>query len=206
MACEAHRTQRTGEICHVRGSPRAKKARARSGSCPGAQGAHRLRKQLKHGESAGYNRAYIAERPVWIATLPAGHADGLPRAASKGGRVRIGGALYPIIASVSASHTIVEIGDNPRVRIGDEATLFDWTEGSRPEDLSGGGLRRIGGRPDDAPESAAAETRSCTLNAERRCLTFRAACYRAILLSTKATRADVREWPDHYRQPLAMQA
>lgn len=93
-------------------------------------------KQLKPEESAGYNRAYIAERPVWIATLPVGHADGLPRVAAKGGRVRIGAALYPIIASISASHTIVEIGSEPRVRIGDEATLFDWTEGSRPEDLA----------------------------------------------------------------------
>ncbi len=93
-------------------------------------------KHLQAGESAGYERAYIAKRPVWIATLPVGHADGLPRAAAKGGRVRIGTSLYPIIASVSASHTIVEIGPVRRVEIGDVATVFDWTEGSRPEDLS----------------------------------------------------------------------
>src|SRR5262249_52693473 len=35
-------------------------------------------KQLKAGESAGYNRAYRATRDVWVATLPVGHADGLP--------------------------------------------------------------------------------------------------------------------------------
>lgn len=93
-------------------------------------------KQLQAGESAGYERAYVAERPVWIATLPVGHADGLPRAAAKGGRVRIGTRLYPIVASVSASHTIVEIGSERLVEIGDEATLFDWTAGSRPEDLA----------------------------------------------------------------------
>jgi alanine racemase len=93
-------------------------------------------KQLQAGDSAGYNRAYVAKSPVWIATLPAGHADGLPRVAAKGGRVRIGGTMYPIVASVSASHTIVEIGSERRIEIGDEATLFDWTEGSRPEDLS----------------------------------------------------------------------
>jgi alanine racemase len=93
-------------------------------------------KPLQAGESAGYNRAYIAQRPVWLATLPVGHADGLPRVAAKGGRVRIGGALYPIIASISASHTIVEIGPERRVEIGDEATMFDWTPGSRPEDLA----------------------------------------------------------------------
>ena len=93
-------------------------------------------KQLQAGESAGYNRAYVAKTTVWIATLPVGHADGLPRVAAKGGRVRIGGALYPIIASVSASHAIVEIGRDERVAIGDEATVFDWTDGSRPEDFA----------------------------------------------------------------------
>ena len=50
--------------------------------------------------------------------------------------MRIGGALYPIIASISASHTIVEIGSERRVEIGDEATVFDSTDGSRPEDLA----------------------------------------------------------------------
>jgi alanine racemase len=92
-------------------------------------------KQLAAGDSAGYNRAYVASRPTWLATLPVGHSDGLPRAAAKGGKVRINDALYPIVASVSASHTIVEVGSEPRVRIGDVASVFDWQEGSRPEDL-----------------------------------------------------------------------
>ena len=67
-------------------------------------------KMLEPGDSAGYERAYKTDRPMWIATLPVGHADGLPRNAANGGRVRIGGAMYPIIASISASHSIVEIG------------------------------------------------------------------------------------------------
>jgi alanine racemase len=93
-------------------------------------------KLLAKGESAGYNRAYRARNDVWVATLPVGHADGLPRAAAKGARVRIGEALYPIIASISASHCIVEIGTEPRARIGDCATFFDAQEGSRPEDFA----------------------------------------------------------------------
>jgi alanine racemase len=92
-------------------------------------------KKLEAGDSAGYERAYRAERPVWLATIPVGHVDGLPRNASKGGRVKIGGRLYPIVASVSASHSIVEIGDEPRVQIGDVATFFDGQDGSRPEDF-----------------------------------------------------------------------
>ena len=95
-----------------------------------------LVKQLQTGESAGYERAYVAKEPVWIATLPVGHADGWPRAAAKGARVRIGAALYPVIASVSASHTILEIGTQQSVQAGDVATLFDWTDGSRPEDVA----------------------------------------------------------------------
>ena len=93
-------------------------------------------KMLEPGDSAGYERAYKTDRPVWIATLPVGHADGLPRNAAKGGRVRIGGAMYPIIASISASHTILEIGSEQRVHIGDVATIFDAQPGSRPEDLA----------------------------------------------------------------------
>ena len=95
-------------------------------------------KRLEAGDSAGYERAYRAEHPVWLATLPVGHADGLPRNAAKGGRVRIGDSFYPIVASVSASHAIVEVGpgsDAPRVQIGDIATVFDDRDGSRPEDF-----------------------------------------------------------------------
>ena len=92
-------------------------------------------KQVPRGDSVGYNRAYIAKDDVWVATLPVGHTDGWPRAAAKGARVRIGERLYPVIASVSASHTLVEIGAERRVEIGDVATLWDWQSGSRPEDV-----------------------------------------------------------------------
>lgn len=93
-------------------------------------------KQLRKGDSAGYNRAYMAKEDVWVATLPVGHADGWPRTAPKGAKVRISGEAYPVIASVSASHCIVEIGREERVKIGDVAVFFDAEPGSRPEDVS----------------------------------------------------------------------
>jgi len=50
-------------------------------------------KRLRKGDSAGYNRAYMAKDDVWVATLPVGHADGLARVAAlngdKGAKVRI---------------------------------------------------------------------------------------------------------------------
>ena len=93
-------------------------------------------KKLRKGDSAGYNRAYMAKEDVWVATIPVGHADGWPRTAAKGAKVRINGDLYPVIASVSASHCIVEIGSAEKVKIGDVATFFDAQPGSRPEDIS----------------------------------------------------------------------
>jgi alanine racemase len=93
-------------------------------------------KKLLAGESAGYERAFVAKRDTWIATLPVGHADGWPRAAAKGAKVRIGARLYPVVASVSASHTLIDAGAEPTFRAGDIATLFDWEEGSRPEDVA----------------------------------------------------------------------
>ena len=95
-----------------------------------------LVKKLEQGDTAGYEAAYRADRDVWIATVPAGHVDGVPRVAANGGWVRIRDTRYPIIASVSASHTIVEIGPEKTVDAGDVATYFDWRDGSRPEDAS----------------------------------------------------------------------
>ena len=95
-----------------------------------------LVKRLRKGDTAGYEAAYRADRDVWIATIPAGHVDGVPRVAARGGWVRIRDTRYAIIASVSASHTMVEIGPERTVQEGDVATYFDWQEGTRPEDAS----------------------------------------------------------------------
>jgi alanine racemase len=52
-----------------------------------------------------------------------GHADGYPRAAVEGCEVLIGGRLYAVVGAVSASHTIVALGDEATVAVGDVATL-----------------------------------------------------------------------------------
>ena len=79
--------------------------------------------RLEVGDSVSYDRNYMAERPVWVATLPVGHADGYPRQAVDGCEVLVDGQVYPVIGAVSASHTIVEVGDEKRFEVGAEATL-----------------------------------------------------------------------------------
>lgn len=80
--------------------------------------------QLRPGDGVSYGRNYIADRPTWIATIPVGHTDGYPRQAVNGAQVLINSQLYPVIGAVSASHTIIEVGAEQSVHIGDEVTLL----------------------------------------------------------------------------------
>lgn len=80
--------------------------------------------QLRVGDSVSYGRKYIADKPVWIATIPIGHSDGYTRNAVKGAKVLVGDKVYPVIGAVSASHTIIEVGEKESVKIGDIATLL----------------------------------------------------------------------------------
>ncbi len=79
--------------------------------------------QLRPGDSVSYGRNYIADKPTWTATIPTGHTDGYPRAAVDGAKVVVNGESYPVIGAVSASHTIIEVGEEKKVEIGDVATL-----------------------------------------------------------------------------------
>jgi alanine racemase len=80
--------------------------------------------RLRPGDSASFGRRYIAERPTWLALLPIGHTDGYPTGAASHSKVLIGGRLYPVVAVVSSTHTLVEIGDEKTVEVGDVATLI----------------------------------------------------------------------------------
>jgi alanine racemase len=80
--------------------------------------------RLRVGDSVSYGRRYVASKPTWVATLPLGHGDGYPRDAVKGARVLVGGRLFPVIGAVSASHCIIEVGDDELVKVGDVATVL----------------------------------------------------------------------------------
>ena len=66
----------------------------------------------------------MAEQPTWIALLPVGHTDGYPHTAAGTCEVLIRGRLYPVVASVNSAHTIVEIGADKTIEVGDTATLI----------------------------------------------------------------------------------
>jgi len=75
------------------------------------------------GESVGYSRAFVADRPRRIATVAAGYADGVLRSYSPRSLVWAGGTLRPIVGRVSMDVCAVDVtgGD---VAVGDLVELF----------------------------------------------------------------------------------
>jgi alanine racemase len=78
---------------------------------------------LAAGEGVSYHRRYVAEQPLWTATIAVGHVDGYPTGAVKGCEVFASGRLFPVIGTVSASHTLISLGADQSLRVGDEVTL-----------------------------------------------------------------------------------
>jgi len=90
---------------------------------------------VNKGESVGYSRGFIAEKLTRSATLPIGHADGIPRAFGKGkGWVTISGKRAPILGNVCMDMIMVDVTDID-CEEGDEAIVFGTSVTA--EELSG---------------------------------------------------------------------
>lgn len=80
---------------------------------------------LAPGETAGYERAFTAERPTRLAVLSIGYADGLPRSLSRGrGRVLIGGRSAPIVGLICMDQALADVTGLGEVRPGDEVAAI----------------------------------------------------------------------------------
>lgn len=80
---------------------------------------------VRKGESAGYSRAFTAERDSRIAILPIGYGDGFPRNLSCGkGYVQIKCQLAPIVGRICMDQLAVDVTDIENIAVGDTATLI----------------------------------------------------------------------------------
>ena len=63
---------------------------------------------LQPGESTGYGRRFVAERPTWIGTVPVGYADGFRRDLT-GTEVRVAGEPRRVVGTISMDALAVEL-------------------------------------------------------------------------------------------------
>lgn len=81
-------------------------------------------KTINQGESVGYNRNYVAERKMKIATIPLGYADGLSRLLSNGnGHLILHGKKLPIVGNICMDMCMVDVTD-VEVNEGDRIEVF----------------------------------------------------------------------------------
>lgn len=81
-------------------------------------------KKVTAGTSIGYGRTWVAPEDTWIATIPAGYADGFNRLFSNRGRVLINGKSYPVVGRVCMDQSLVNLGPETEVKVGDEVVLI----------------------------------------------------------------------------------
>lgn len=82
-------------------------------------------KNISKGDSVGYNRAFIADQPMTIATLSIGYADGLSRKLGNGNACFYGkGKELLTIGHISMDTCAVDI-TNLNFKAGDEIVIFE---------------------------------------------------------------------------------
>ncbi len=86
-------------------------------------------KKVSKGTSVGYGRTWVAPEDTWIATFPAGYADGFNRLFSNTGRVLINGKSCPVVGRVCMDQTMCNIGTGEKtdVKVGDEVVLIGYS-------------------------------------------------------------------------------
>jgi len=88
-----------------------------------------LKTQISHvfraceAEGVSYGLTYTCERDAWIAVLPVGYADGIPRGLSNRWEVEIAGKNYPQVGTICMDLCMVDLGED-RYEPGEEVTFI----------------------------------------------------------------------------------
>ncbi len=81
-------------------------------------------KDLLPGAEISYGGTFTVRKPMRVATIPVGYADGYPRQLSNKGSVLIRGRRVPILGRVCMDQFMVDVTDIPGAARGDEVVLL----------------------------------------------------------------------------------
>jgi alanine racemase len=95
------------------------------------------RRRVEPGGTVGYNATFTAERPVELAILNIGYADGYLRGFSNCGRAFANDAVLPVAGRVSMDLTAIVVDAAPHLAEGDWVALdYDLPSAAAASDLS----------------------------------------------------------------------
>jgi alanine racemase len=81
-------------------------------------------REVEAGRSIGYGCTYATTRPARIGVLPAGYAEGIPRAAGGRAYVLVCGKRAPLVGRVCMDVAFVDLTEIPQAHAGSEVTLL----------------------------------------------------------------------------------
>jgi alanine racemase len=84
-------------------------------------------RRVDKGESVGYGATFRVERPLTLATVALGYADGLMRVLGNRGAGAIGGRKVPIVGRVSMDLVTLDVSDVPEAAPGVEVEFLGDT-------------------------------------------------------------------------------
>lgn len=81
-------------------------------------------KDVDTGTPIGYGGTFIAPKPMRVATIPIGYADGLKRDLSGKGHILVCGCYAPILGRICMDQFMVDVTGISGVKTEDEVTIF----------------------------------------------------------------------------------
>lgn len=90
-------------------------------------------KDVSAGRSISYGQTFVAPRPMRIATIACGYADGFSRHLSNSAEVLVGGARCPVVGRVTMDQVMVDVSRVADVRSGMEVVLLGRQD---PEEIT----------------------------------------------------------------------
>lgn len=84
-----------------------------------------LIRDMPKGASISYGRTFITPKPMRVATMTAGYADGYPRYLSNvGANMLVRGKRCPLLGRVTMDLMVIDVSHIPDVDVGDEVVLM----------------------------------------------------------------------------------
>lgn len=90
---------------------------------------------IRKGDVVSYSSTWTCPEDGYLATLPVGYGDGIPRTLSNKLKVNVGGKMYPQVGNVTMDYIMVYLGqdeistDQEAILMGEEAwNAHDWAE------------------------------------------------------------------------------
>jgi len=84
-----------------------------------------LIRDVPKGTGIGYGQTWTTPRDTRVGLVPVGYGDGYLRAFSNRGKMIVHGRAVSVVGRVSMDYTMIDLGDVPAARVGDEVIVLD---------------------------------------------------------------------------------